>query len=182
MSRIGKLPITLPNGVKVAWSDPDIEVKGPKGSLRRRLHEKVTVESDGGLLRIVPRDAADPASKPFWGLTRSLVNNMVTGVSAGFTKTLEVQGVGWKIEEEGPRALRLSLGFSHPVVFALPEGVDAKVDSKAGRVALSAVDNELLGRTCAAVRAYRPPEPYKGKGIRYLGEVIRRKVGKAGSK
>ncbi|MDR1040245.1 MAG: 50S ribosomal protein L6 [Deltaproteobacteria bacterium] len=182
MSRIGKLPIPLPKGVKIAWSDPDIEVKGPKGTLKRRLHHKVTVDTSDGGLKIVPRNAGDPASKPFWGLTRSLVNNMVTGVSEGFTKTLEVQGVGWKIEEEGSRALRLSLGYSHPVIYALPEGVDAKVESKVGRVALSSVDNELLGRTCATIRAFRPPEPYKGKGIRYQGEVVRRKVGKAGSK
>ncbi|MDR1313366.1 MAG: 50S ribosomal protein L6 [Deltaproteobacteria bacterium] len=182
MSRIGKLPITLPKGVAVAWNDPDISVKGPKGELKRRLHHKVTVENVDGGVKIVPRDESDPASKPFWGLSRSLVNNMVTGVSEGFSKTLEVQGVGWKIEEEGARALRLSLGYSHPVIFQLPEGVDAKVESKAGKVALSCVDNELLGRTCATIRAFRPPEPYKGKGIRYQGEVIRRKVGKAGSK
>jgi large subunit ribosomal protein L6 len=182
MSRIGKLPITLPTGVAVTWKDPDISVKGPKGTLKRTLHGRIKAELDGGTLKIVPRDEADPASKPFWGLTRSLVNNMVTGVSEGFSKTLEVQGTGWKVEEEGPRALRLSLGYSHPVVYQLPEGVDAKVEPKANRVQLLAIDNELLGRTCATIRAYRPPEPYKGKGIRYMGEVIRRKVGKAGSK
>ncbi|MDR3154214.1 MAG: 50S ribosomal protein L6 [Deltaproteobacteria bacterium] len=182
MSRIGKLPITLPQGVQVTWKDPELEVKGPKGALKRRLHAAVTAQVEGGSLKVVPRDPSDPSSKPFWGLSRSLAANMVTGVSAGFSKTLEVQGVGWKIEEEGPRALRLSLGFSHPVIHALPEGVEAKVDTKAGRVSLSSVDNELLGQTCATIRAYRPPEPYKGKGIRYMGEVIRRKVGKAGSK
>jgi large subunit ribosomal protein L6 len=107
---------------------------------------------------------------------------MVTGVHEGFSKTLEVSGVGWKIDEEGPGAIRLSLGFSHPVIHTLPQGVTAKVEAKAGKVTLTSVDKELLGQTCATIRAYRPPEPYKGKGIRYSGELIRRKVGKAGAK
>ncbi|MDR2350331.1 MAG: 50S ribosomal protein L6 [Deltaproteobacteria bacterium] len=182
MSRIGKLPIALPKGVTVKHEAGVLTVKGPKGELKRKLHPGVTVELSDAELKIFPANPDAPDAKPLWGLFRSLANNMVTGVTAGFSKTMEVVGVGWRIEEEGKDALKLSLGYSHPTVYKLPVGVSAEVDSKVGRVKLSSVDNELLGETCAKIRAYRPPEPYKGKGIRYQGEKIRRKAGKAGAK
>jgi large subunit ribosomal protein L6 len=181
MSRIGKLPIALPQGVSVKVEGQNLEVKGPKGSLKRVLHPEVKAELNDGLLKInQARDGAP--SRNIWGLSRTLVNNMVEGVSSGFSKTLEIVGVGWKVDEEGKDALRFSLGYSHPIVFKLPEGVTRQVEAKAGKITLSSTDKELLGQVAATIRRLRPPEPYKGKGIRYQGEQIRRKVGKAGGK
>jgi large subunit ribosomal protein L6 len=181
MSRIGKLPIALPQGVSVKIDGRELEVRGPKGVLKRTLRPEVTAESDGKSLKISLRDGA-AGGKNLWGLFRTLSANMVEGVSAGFSKTLEIVGVGWKAEEEGKDAIRFSLGYSHPVVFKLPPGVESKLEAKAGKITLSSADKELLGLTAATIRRLRPPEPYKGKGIRYSGERIRRKAGKAGGK
>ncbi|MFH1060534.1 MAG: 50S ribosomal protein L6 [Pseudomonadota bacterium] len=179
MSRIGKLPISLPTGVEVVIAGQDVEVKGPNGTLRRQLHPMVQVESTEGVLRVTPRENTQQG-RALWGLSRSLLNNMVVGVSQGFTKVLEIVGVGYKAEVDGS-TLKLALGFSHPVIFPLPAGITGAVE-KNTIVTLKGYDKELLGQTCANLRKYRPPEPYKGKGIKFQGEVIRRKVGKAGVK
>ncbi len=179
MSRIGKLPIALPAGVEVKIDGQGVEVKGPKGVLSRQFHPLVEITQDEGALKVNPREQ-NQQGKALWGLSRTLLNNMVVGVSAGFTKVMEISGVGYKAEMAGA-TLKLALGFSHPVNFELPQGISGSVE-KNTIVTLTGVDKELLGQTCASIRAYRPPEPYKGKGIKYAGEVIRRKVGKAGVK
>lgn len=181
MSRIGKMPITIPKGVKVEWQAPLLTVTGGKTVLSRRLHSAIKLEMSGETVKVLPADEKDESSRALWGLSRTLVNNMVVGVSAGFTKVLEMTGVGWRVEAEG-QTLKLSLGFSHPVNFTLPPGISAQVDPKSGRITLSGADREVLGETAAKIRAFRKPEPYKGKGIRYEGERIIRKVGKAGGK
>jgi len=179
MSRIGKLPVALPQGVEVTIKGQKVDVKGPKGSLSRELHPLVEVVSQDNELRVKPREQSIKA-KALWGLSRSLLNNMVLGVSQGFSKVLEINGVGYRAELSGD-TLKLSLGFSHPVEFKLPKGVSATVE-KNTVITLTSIDKELLGQTAATIRAFRPPEPYKGKGIKYADEVIRRKVGKAGIK
>ncbi len=179
MSRIGKLPVALPQGVEVTIKGQKVDVKGPKGSLSREIHPLVEVVSQDNELRVKPREQSIKA-KALWGLSRSLLNNMVLGVSQGFSKVLEINGVGYRAELSGD-TLKLSLGFSHPVEFKLPKGVSAKVE-KNTVITLTSIDKELLGQTAATIRAFRPPEPYKGKGIKYADEVIRRKVGKAGIK
>lgn len=179
MSRIGKLPVNLPAGVQATIEGQRVEVKGPKGALEREFHPLVQIEMQDGALRVTPRQQ-DQQGKALWGLSRTLLNNMVVGVSAGFSKVMEINGVGYKAEVAG-NSLKLALGFSHPVVFNLPEGISASVE-KNTILTLTGIDRELLGQTCATIRAYRPPEPYKGKGIKFAGEAIRRKVGKAGVK
>ncbi len=179
MSRIGKLPIPLPKGVEAKIAGQTVEVKGPKGSLARVFHPLIEVVDEAGMLGIKPRETSQNANA-LWGLSRSLLNNMVQGVSQGFRKVLEINGVGYRAEIAGD-TLKLALGFSHPVEFKLPQGISAQVE-KNTIVTLSGVDKELLGQTAATIRAFRPPEPYKGKGVKYAGEVIRRKVGKAGTK
>ncbi|MBI4798816.1 MAG: 50S ribosomal protein L6 [Desulfarculus sp.] len=179
MSRIGKLPVNLPAGVQATVLGQRVEVKGPKGALAREFHPLVQIEMQDGALRVTPRQQ-DQQGKALWGLSRTLLNNMVVGVSAGFSKVMEINGVGYKAEVAG-NSLKLALGFSHPVVFDLPEGISASVE-KNTILTVSGIDRELLGQTCATIRAYRPPEPYKGKGIKFAGEAIRRKVGKAGVK
>jgi large subunit ribosomal protein L6 len=179
MSRIGKLPISLPAGVEVVIDGQEVEVKGPNGALRRQFHPMVQIEREDGVLRVSPRENTQQG-RALWGLSRSLLNNMVVGVSQGFTKVMEIVGVGYKAEMDGG-ALKLALGFSHPVIFPLPAGVTGSVE-KNTIVTLKGYDKEVLGQTCANLRKYRPPEPYKGKGIKFQGEVIRRKVGKAGVK
>jgi len=181
MSRIGKMPITLPKGVKVEWRAPLLTVTGGQTVLSRRLHPSIKVEVAGETVKVLPAEEKDGSGGALWGLSRTLVNNMVVGVSAGFTKVLEMTGVGWRAEADG-QALKLSLGFSHPVSFPLPKGVSAQVDPKTNRITLKGADREILGETAAKIRALRKPEPYKGKGIRYEGERIIRKVGKAGGK
>ncbi len=179
MSRIGKLPIALPSGVEVSITEQEVVVKGPKGTLSRQFHPMVLIEREENALRVKPQDQSQQA-RALWGLSRSLLNNMVVGVSTGFTKVLEIIGVGYKAEMDGS-TLKLALGFSHPVIFPLPEGISGSVE-KNTIVTLTGYDKELLGQVCANLRRYRPPEPYKGKGIKFQGEVIRRKVGKAGVK
>jgi large subunit ribosomal protein L6 len=179
MSRVGKQPVILPSGVEVAIDEAKIEVKGPKGALSRELHPLVRVSQEDGKLTVSPAEDSLKA-RGLWGLFRSLINNMVLGVSQGYTRVLEINGVGYRAEIAGD-TLKLTLGFSHPVEFKLPEGITASVE-KNTVITLSGIDKELLGQTAATIRAFRPPEPYKGKGIKYAEETIRRKVGKAGVK
>jgi large subunit ribosomal protein L6 len=174
------MPIAIPKGVKVDWQAPLIRVTGGKATLSRELHSKIELNISGDSLEVRPADDS-PEGRALWGLSRTLVNNMVVGVSSGFTKILEMTGVGWRAEAEG-QTLKLSLGFSHPVNFPLPQGLSAQVDPKTNKITLAGADKEALGETAAKIRALRKPEPYKGKGIRYEGERIIRKVGKAGGK
>ncbi len=180
MSRIGKMPISLPNGVKVEWKAPEIKVTGGKTTLTRKIHPNISVDVSANTVTVSPIDDSSE-SRSLWGLSRTLINNMVVGVSTGFTKVLEMTGVGWRAETEG-QTLKLALGFSHPVNFPLPNGISAQVDPKTNKITLSGADKEVLGEVAAKIRAMRKPEPYKGKGIRYEGEYIIRKVGKAGGK
>lgn len=176
MSRIGRLPITLPDGVKVVLEDRAIRVEGPKGKLRTEVPAGIQVKMEGSQLR-VGREAEERQVKALHGLTRKLIANMVEGVSRGFSRVLEINGVGYRAEAKGAE-LHLTLGFSHPVVFPLPPGVTAAVERQI-IITLNSPDREILGKTAARIRALRPPEPYKGKGIKYREEVIRRKAGKA---
>lgn len=179
MSRVGKLPVDIPQGVEVNISGQDVQIKGPKGSLSRTFHPLVEVAQEDATIRVKPREESQKA-RGLWGLTRSLLNNMVLGVSQGFTRVLEINGVGYRAEVSGDN-LKMALGFSNPVEFKLPKGIAASVE-KNTVLTLTGIDKELLGQTCATIRAFRPPEPYKGKGIKYAEETIRRKVGKAGVK
>ena len=183
MSRIGKLPIPLPQGVEVqAATDGTLTVKGPKGSLSRRLHPRMVVEQSNGILLVKrPTDSQD--DRALHGLTRSLVNNMVVGVSAGYRRVLEIEGVGYRAAKDGQKLI-LSLGFSHQVPVAPLEGVTFEVgqDTATRRpfITISGIDKEAVGQQAAVIRKLKPPEPYKGKGIRYQGEIVRRKAGKSG--
>jgi large subunit ribosomal protein L6 len=176
MSRIGKQPIPVPSGVKIAQEAGTLRVGGPKGNLSMRVSALVEVKIEGDTVTLHPREETRQA-RAAQGLNRQLVSNLVTGVSAGFQRVLEINGVGYRAEVKG-KALHLALGFSHPVIFALPEGVQAKVD-KQTVVTLESADRQALGEAAAAIRKLRPPEPYKGKGIKYAEERIRRKAGKA---
>lgn len=176
MSRIGKQPITIPSGVSAQENDHVLTVKGPKGTLVQKLHDHVTVTSENGTFSIRVLNAEDKSDRALWGLFQRLISNMVTGVTKGFEKKLELNGVGYKVAAVGT-SLNLSLGFSHPVTFQLPEGISAAIEKNV--ITLSGIDKQLLGETAARIRALRKPEPYKGKGIKYLDEVIRRKAGKA---
>ncbi|NPA95137.1 MAG: 50S ribosomal protein L6 [Thermodesulfobacteria bacterium] len=181
MSRIGRLPIKLPKEAKVTIDGRKVMVQGPKGKLERTIHPKMKLEQDGDVLKVVRSDDSKP-TRALHGLTRALVANMVTGVTKGFVRELIVTGVGYKVEVKG-KVLVLNLGYSHPIEFNLPEGITAKVDSqKETKIVLEGYDKELLGLTAARIRSFRPPEPYKGKGIRYADEVIIRKAGKAAAK
>ncbi|MDY6852717.1 MAG: 50S ribosomal protein L6 [Thermodesulfobacteriota bacterium] len=179
MSRVGKKPIETPKDVKIEYRNSVLTVKGPKGVLKREIHPKIILNIDGPVITFVPVDQSRE-SQALWGLTRSLVANMVEGVSVGFTRVLEIVGVGYRAEVKG-RVLNLALGYSHPIDFVLPDEISASVDKK-NRITLQGADKELLGLTAARIRALRKPEPYKGKGIKYAEEVIQRKVGKAGAK
>jgi large subunit ribosomal protein L6 len=176
MSRIGKLPINVPDGVKVELAGDVVRVAGPKGKLQTQLPKGVKVDlADGTVL--VKRVAETREARAAHGLAQRLVANMVHGVSTGFSRTLEIIGVGYRAEARG-QALQLSLGFSHPILFQLPPGVQGKVD-KQTVITLESTDRQLLGETAAQIRRLRPPEPYKGKGVKYSDETIRRKAGKA---
>lgn len=179
MSRIGKKPIPLPQEVKVQVTPSTLTVSGPLGTLSRPLPPRVTLEVKDAQILVKPVDDSRQ-SKAYWGLARTLVDNMVTGVSQGFTRALELVGTGYKVESKGD-SLVFSIGYSNPVVFPLPMGITATVE-KATRLTLRGADKELLGQTAANIRSLRPPDVYKGKGIRYAGEVLRRKVGKAGAR
>jgi len=177
MSRIGRMPITIPQGVEVTQDGMRLTVKGPLGTLERSLHPEMRVEREDGTLRIV-RPSDEPRHRALHGLTRTLVNNMVTGVTTGYTKNLEISGVGYRAQLQGEK-LVLALGYSHPVEIAPPAGIKFIVETPT-RLAVSGADKELVGQIAADIRQRRKPEPYKGKGIRYQGEQILRKAGKAG--
>lgn len=179
MSRIGYMPIALPDGVKVDIKGSHVSVMGPKGSLSREFHPDMEVVlADGELLVRRPTDQRH--HKALHGLTRALLNNMIVGVQQGYQKQLEVHGVGYRVDLEADGTLMLQLGFSHPVQITPPEGIVFEVEPRAKVITVSGIDKELVGQVTAEIRAWRPPEPYKGKGIRYVGEYVRRKAGKAG--
>jgi large subunit ribosomal protein L6 len=178
MSRIGKLPITVPSGVDVAIDGRTVTVKGPKGTLSHTLIDPITIDrADDGTLQL-RRPDDDRRSKAMHGLSRSLVQNLVTGVTDGYEKRLEIVGVGYRVALRGAN-LEFALGFSHPVVVEPPTGVTFAVETPT-RFSVSGIDKQLVGETAANIRKLRKPEPYKGKGVRYAGEVVRRKVGKTG--
>ena len=177
MSRIGRLPIPVPSGVDVAIDGSHVTVKGPKGTLSRTLHADMTLSQADATL-VVARPTEQKQHKQLHGLTRTLVNNMVVGVTTGYRKGLEITGVGYRAALVG-RKLQLSLGYSHPIEIDPPEGISFEVESPI-KLAVVGIDKELVGQVAAKVRATRKPEPYKGKGVRYAGEIIRRKAGKAG--
>lgn len=178
MSRVGKSPISVPSGVDVAISGAHVTVKGPKGSLERDIPAPITVRQDGETL-VVERPDDARQNRALHGLTRSLVNNMVVGVTQGYTRELEIVGVGYRATAKGPQSLQLALGFSHPVEITAPDGITFEVPAP-NRVVVQGIDKEQVGQVAADIRAWRKPEPYKGKGIRYAGEQVRRKAGKAG--
>jgi large subunit ribosomal protein L6 len=180
MSRIGKAPITVPAGVDVSVDGRRISVKGPKGTLERQIPGVITVSQDGDTLT-VERPNDENKVKAMHGLTRSLVNNMVIGVTDGFKKNLEIVGVGYRAEAQSPTALRLNLGFSHPVDVKAPDGITFEVPVQT-QIIVSGIDKEVVGQVAADIRSIRKPEPYKGKGVRYAGERVLRKAGKAGKK
>ena len=180
MSRIGNKPIPIPDGVKVDIQGARVAVSGPKGNLEREIRPEVSLKEEDGNLVFETRDESKK-SMAMKGLTRSLVNNMVVGVNTGFQKKLIVEGVGYRMSVEGS-SLTLNVGYSNPVNFKLPDGVQATMVDKTSTVMLESIDKELLGLTAARVREIRKPEPYKGKGIRYEGEHIVRKVGKSAAK
>jgi len=176
MSRIGKKPITLPKNVKISQSDGIVKVEGPKGTLSSKLPDGITmVVSDNNLS--IERKSDERLVRSYHGLARTLINNMVTGVSAGFEKGLEISGVGYRAEVTGS-TLKLVLGFSTPIEYSIPKGIDVKVDKQVNLV-VSGINKELVGRVASEIRSLKKPEPYKGKGIKYTGEYIRRKAGKS---
>ena len=178
MSRVGRAPITVPSGVDVSIAGQHIIVKGPKGTLERDLPGEITVRQDDGTL-VVERPNDERQNRALHGLVRSLVNNMVVGVSEGFRKDLDIVGVGYRATAKGADALDLALGFSHPVVVTAPAGVTFEVPAP-NRISVKGSDKELVGQVAADIRKLRKPEPYKGKGVRYLGEHVVRKAGKSG--
>jgi large subunit ribosomal protein L6 len=179
MSRVGKLPIKIPEKVKVSVAGNEVKVEGPKGKMSFPFNPRVAVAVDKGEVKVTRPDESRVA-KGLHGLTRTLVRNAVEGVVKGYERTLEISGVGFKAEVKG-KEIHFALGFSHPVVFKLPEGIAAEVDPKQTRLTVKGVDKHLLGLTAAKIRALRPPEPYKGKGIKYAEETVRRKEGKTGA-
>jgi len=180
MSRIGKAPIAVPGGVDVAIDGASVTVKGPKGTLSRDVPGAITVRKEESQL-IVERPNDERQNRSLHGLTRTLVSNMVVGVTDGFSKELEIIGVGYRAEALSPTSLRLALGFSHPVVMEAPEGITFEVPQQT-RIIVKGIDKEVVGQVAANIRAVRKPEPYKGKGVRYLGEKVLRKAGKTGKK
>jgi large subunit ribosomal protein L6 len=179
MSRVGKLPVKIPEKVKVSVDGVLVKVEGPKGKMTFPFNPLVSVAVEKGEVRVTRPDESRVA-RGLHGLTRTLLKNAVDGVVKGYERTLEISGVGFKAELKG-KELHFTLGFSHPVVFKLPEGITAEVDAKQTKVTVKGVDKHLLGLTAAKIRALRPPEPYKGKGIKYAEETIRRKEGKTGA-
>ena len=177
MSRIGRLPIPVPSGVDVTIDGRQVTVKGPKGTLSRALHPDMTISREDGTL-VVTRPTEQKTHKQLHGLTRTLVNNMVVGVTDGYRKGLEITGVGYRASKVGEK-LQLNLGYSHPIEIDPPKGISFEVENPT-RLAVIGIDKELVGQIAAKVRSTRKPEPYKGKGVRYAGEYIRRKAGKAG--
>jgi large subunit ribosomal protein L6 len=177
MSRVGRSPIPVPSGVDVAISGQHVSVKGPQGLLERDIPGDITLRQDEGTL-LVERPNDERHNRALHGLVRALINNMVVGVTAGFTKELEIVGVGYRATPQGPNKLELALGFSHPVVVDAPQGISFEVPV-ATRIIVKGIDKELVGQVAANIRKIRKPEPYKGKGVRYAGEYVMRKAGKA---
>ncbi|CAI9406552.1 MULTISPECIES: 50S ribosomal protein L6 [Aestuariimicrobium] len=179
MSRIGRLPITVPSGVEVSIDGQTVAVKGPKGTLNHVVAAPITIgKNDEGQIE-VSRPNDERLSKSLHGLTRTLVSNMVTGVTEGYEKKLEIVGVGYRVISKGPKQLEFALGFSHPVIVDAPEGVTFAVENNT-KFSVQGIDKQVVGEVAANIRKIRKPEPYKGKGVRYAGEHVRRKVGKAG--
>ena len=179
MSRVGKKPIIIPEKTEVIYKDREITVKSKNGTLKKQINTNVDLKIENNTITVIPLDNSKQTNA-FQGMTRSLINNMVTGVSEGFKKTIEINGIGYRAEGKGKNIV-LNIGFSKPVEYELPEGITAEVDKK-NNITLSGIDNELLGMTAAKIRQLRPPEPYKGKGIKYADEYIQRKAGKTGTK
>jgi large subunit ribosomal protein L6 len=179
MSRIGRKPVALPKGVTLQVEGNSVAVKGPRGELRRTLHPEMELAMADGQFTVT-RPSDEKRHKALHGLTRTLVQNMVDGVSKGFSKSLEIQGVGYKAEAR-PYGVNLIVGYSHPVKYEAPKGIKITVDNNT-MVKIEGADKELVGQVAAELRSVRPPEPYKGKGIRYVGEQVRRKAGKTGAK
>lgn len=178
MSRIGKQPISIASGVEVHVKDGQVEVKGSKGTLKFRPHIRIEIKVEGQNV-VVARKSDEPLDRSLHGLTRTLIANMIDGVTKGFSKRLEIQGVGYRAQLQG-KNLQLALGFSHPVEFKAPEGISFEIDKeKKNIITVTGIDKSLVGQVSAEIRELRPPEPYKGKGIRYAGEVVKRKAGKA---
>jgi large subunit ribosomal protein L6 len=175
MSRIGKKPVALPKGVTASVDGQTVKVKGPKGELSVKLVPEVTASVDEGSITVAPRKEMERAPQ-MWGLSRTLVNNLVTGVTSGFSQKLEIQGVGYRAAVQG-KTLNLQLGYSHDVPYAIPEGITITAE-KPTLITVSGIDKQLVGQVAAEIRGWRPPEPYKGKGVRYEGEYVRRKEGK----
>ena len=180
MSRIGKAPISVPGGVDVSIADRTVTVKGPNGTLSRAIPGEIVVRQDGDTL-LVERPDDERENRSLHGLTRSLVANMVQGVTGGFSKELEIVGVGYRAEAQGPDKVRFALGFSHPVIVEAPAGITLTVEGN-NKLTVSGIDKEKVGQVAANIRSIRKPEPYKGKGVRYAGERVMRKAGKAGKK
>ena len=179
MSRIGKRPIPLPKGVTVTVEGNTVKVKGPKGELQRTVHPELKIALENGELTVT-RPSDEARHKALHGLSRTLVANMVEGTAKGFQKTLELVGVGYKAEKR-PYGLQLALGFSHPIEYKAPKGITLSAPQPT-QIVIDGADKEIVGQVAAEIRSLRPPEPYKGKGVKYLGEQIRRKAGKAGGK
>ena len=175
MSRIGKLPITIPDGVTATLSGQSVTMKGPKGELSYVANDEVTLSQEDGQITVAPRDDTRDA-RAKWGMTRTMVANLVEGVTAGYSKTLEINGVGYRAQMQG-KDVKLSLGFSHDVVHPIPDGITAQV-TKPTEIVISGIDKQQVGQVAANIREYRPPEPYKGKGVKYATERIVRKEGK----
>jgi large subunit ribosomal protein L6 len=179
MSRIGKLPVPVPSGVEVALDESVVTVKGPKGTLSHTVAAPIVVDRDDDGAITVARPNDERESRSLHGLTRTLIANMVTGVTQGYEKKLEIVGVGYRVLSKGPTQLEFQLGYSHSIVFDAPEGITFSVEGPT-KFGVAGIDKQLVGEVAANIRKLRKPEPYKGKGIRYAGEVVRRKVGKAG--
>ncbi len=178
MSRIGRMPVVVPQGVQVELNGSYVRVKGPKGVMERTFSPRISIAMEEGAV-VVKRSSDEATYRALHGTTRAVINNMITGVSSGFVKTLEIDGVGYRAEMNGTN-LVLYVGYSHPVVVEPPEGIAFEVDTKTRQVKVMGHDKEQVGQISANIREIRPPEPYKGKGIHYLGEKIRRKAGKSG--
>ena len=178
MSRIGKKPVIIPKGVDVELSGDILKVKGPKGELKKQIHPRILVKIDGDILLVSTADQSKK-TRSFHGLFNVLISNMITGVTKGFDRKLEIIGVGYRAEMKGSNVV-FNLGYSHPVDFEIPEGIEVKIDKT--KITLTGIDKDLLGLTAARIRSLKKPEPYKGKGIKYAEETIRRKAGKTGIK
>ena len=177
MSRIGNKPITVPEGVEVKIDGKHITVKGPKGTLEREIHNNISLEMEGNEIKVTRIDN-EPFNRGLHGLTRTLINNMITGVLHEYTRELQINGVGYRVQKQGNN-LNMSLGYSHPVIFEAPQGITFDVPNP-NTIIVKGIDKELVGQTAAEIRTKRPPEVYRGKGIKYAEEVIRRKEGKTG--